>query len=187
MKIRLIRHGKTEANEKRLYCGATDLPLSEQGIVELQQMKTRADLSFACLYITSGLKRAIQTIEILYGRTPDIIMRDFDEMNFGEFEMKSYDNLKNEPDYIRWITKNENVCCPGGESRKIFAERVARGLGEMLLFDTEHIVAVFHGGVIAAIMEKLFPGQKNFYEWQPGFGKGYTLEFNKGKVISWTN
>ena len=26
MTIYLIRHGKTEANEKHLYCGSTDLP-----------------------------------------------------------------------------------------------------------------------------------------------------------------
>ena len=31
MSIYLIRHGKTEANEKHLYCGSTDLPLSEKG------------------------------------------------------------------------------------------------------------------------------------------------------------
>ena len=31
MTIYLIRHGKTEANEKHLYCGSTDLPLSDVG------------------------------------------------------------------------------------------------------------------------------------------------------------
>ena len=36
MTIYLIRHGKTEANEKHLYCGSTDLPLSEAGKAELQ-------------------------------------------------------------------------------------------------------------------------------------------------------
>ena len=29
--ICLIRHGKTEANERHLYCGSTDLSLSEKG------------------------------------------------------------------------------------------------------------------------------------------------------------
>ena len=31
MKLILLRHGITEANEKRLYCGATDIGLSETG------------------------------------------------------------------------------------------------------------------------------------------------------------
>ena len=39
MTVYLIRHGKTEANEKRLYCGSADLSLSEQGREELQKMR----------------------------------------------------------------------------------------------------------------------------------------------------
>ena len=31
MRILLLRHGITEANEKHLYCGSTDLPLSPAG------------------------------------------------------------------------------------------------------------------------------------------------------------
>ena len=38
MTVYLIRHGKTEANEKRLYCGSTDLPLSEKGREELNRL-----------------------------------------------------------------------------------------------------------------------------------------------------
>ena len=38
MKLYLIRHGKTMANEKHLYCGSTNLPLSEKGIEELQNL-----------------------------------------------------------------------------------------------------------------------------------------------------
>ena len=36
MTIYLIRHGKTLANERRLYCGSTELSLSEQGREELK-------------------------------------------------------------------------------------------------------------------------------------------------------
>jgi alpha-ribazole phosphatase len=39
MTIYLIRHGKTEANEKHLYCGSTDLPLSNVGRAELKGLK----------------------------------------------------------------------------------------------------------------------------------------------------
>ena len=38
MTIYLIRHGKTEANERHLYCGSTDLSLSDTGRAELQQL-----------------------------------------------------------------------------------------------------------------------------------------------------
>ena len=37
--LALIRHGKTEANEKHLYCGKSNIPLSENGIKELNDIK----------------------------------------------------------------------------------------------------------------------------------------------------
>ena len=39
MTIYLIRHGKTEANELHLYCGSTDLPLSQSGREELRRIR----------------------------------------------------------------------------------------------------------------------------------------------------
>ena len=39
MTIYLIRHGKTKANERRLYCGSTDLPLSLVGREELSRIR----------------------------------------------------------------------------------------------------------------------------------------------------
>ena len=38
MKILLLRHGLTEANEKHLYCGSTDLPLSPAGRAALRRV-----------------------------------------------------------------------------------------------------------------------------------------------------
>ena len=38
MTIYLIRHGRTEANEKWLYCGWTDLPLSDGGRAQLREL-----------------------------------------------------------------------------------------------------------------------------------------------------
>ncbi|MGI6235680.1 MAG: histidine phosphatase family protein [Christensenellales bacterium] len=38
MILHLIRHGKTYANEQRLYCGQTDLPLSDTGAAEITQL-----------------------------------------------------------------------------------------------------------------------------------------------------
>ena len=34
-RISLIRHGRTEANDKGIYIGRTDYPLSQKGISEL--------------------------------------------------------------------------------------------------------------------------------------------------------
>ena len=40
-------------------------------------------------------------------------------------------------------------------------------------------VLITHGGVIAAIMEHVFPGeQKSRYQWQPEPGHGYVISDN---------
>jgi alpha-ribazole phosphatase len=59
MTVYLIRHGKTLANEKRLYCGSTDLPLSEKGREELNGI--HYDIKNA-RFLTSGMKRTHETL-----------------------------------------------------------------------------------------------------------------------------
>ena len=67
MTIYLIRHGKTEANEKHLYCGSTDLPLSDAGKEELRSV--HYDIKNV-RFITSGMKRTNETLRILFGDVP---------------------------------------------------------------------------------------------------------------------
>ena len=119
MKITLIRHGMTEANEKHLYCGKTDIPLSEAGIAQLESLKEEEayPVSPEGLFVTSGLLRCRQTLEILYGDVESVTEPDLQEMDFGVFEMHSYEELKNRDDYQAWITgDNEKNVTPGGES-----------------------------------------------------------------------
>ena len=111
----LIRHGRTEANEKWLYCGSTDLYLSESGANELENIKYNVPED--AIFITSGMNRTEQTLKILFGDIPHEIDSRFREVDFGVFEMKSYESLKNQPDYQTWISgDNEKNVPPNGES-----------------------------------------------------------------------
>ena len=170
MKIYLIRHGKTEANEKHLYCGSTDLPLSEIGREALSGLHYEVgDVRF----LTSGMKRADETLALLFGEVPFERDPRFREVDFGIFEMGSYEQLKDTPEYWLWLTgDNEANVPPGGESGLQMKERVVRAFREL----REDTVLVSHGGVIAAIMAELFPEEnKNRYEWQPQNGRGYLI------------
>lgn len=173
----LLRHGLTEGNARRLYYGWTDLTLSEAGRASCQ---TRP-LPECDAYITSGLRRTDETLLLLTGHVPSIVLPDLREMHFGAFEMHSYAELKDDADYRRWIDDCMGpgvVRCPGGESQSEFRERVLRG-GKALLETPWHTaLAVIHGGVIANLMAAWFPGEpRNFYEWQPGPCKGYSIIF----------
>jgi len=136
----------------------------------------------ADVYISSGLRRASESLRILFEREPDLVIEELKELNHGVFEMKSYDELKDDPEYQRWIGDTYNEASPDGESGAVFEKRVKAGLDKLLGIDADSIVAVSHGGVIASIMERLFPGQRNFYQWQPRNGRGYTLDINKNNA-----
>ena len=226
MTIHILRHGKTLANEKKLYCGHTDLPLSENGIAELVALKNQDIYPPAAdIFFTSGFARTYQTIDILYPQagnksaaqpvvgansvrpvhihactaailegtageqssplrcTPlpqTIIVPALSEYNFGQFEMKSYEDLKHQADYQAWITdETGDVLCPGGESKNQVRKRVLEGYAQVI--DTmqqaghSSVIVVCHGGTIVFVMEHLFPNTKNFYEWQPQPGRGYSI------------
>ncbi len=181
MKLVLIRHGNTEANEKRLYCGSTDLPLSDAGKAALLERKAAVGIPAAegLRILTSGMKRCEETLFLLFGEIPHETDAAFREMDCGAFEMRSYEEMKDDPDYIAWISgDNEANVCPGGESGKIMTARVLEGL-ERLVSDGRDTLLVTHGGVIAAIMAHLFPEEgKNRYEWQPKPGGGYEIDLN---------
>ena len=173
MTVYLIRHGKTEANEKHLYCGSTDLPLSAAGREELQNI--RYDIKNV-RFITSGMKRTKETLQILFGDVPYETELRFREVDFGIFEMHSYGQLKDTPVYQKWLTgDNEANIPPQGESGAQMKARVLQAFAEI----KENACIITHGGVIAAIMEHLFPGEgKNRYEWQPKPGCGYIITGN---------
>ena len=195
MHLHLIRHGKTEANETRLYCGATDSLLSDKGKSELLALKEQGIYpTSADLYFTSGMKRAEQTLDILFGSVSRQTIPQLSEYNFGEFEMKSHDELELRDDYQNWIfDESGQTPCPGGESIQDFNLRVSEGF-EILCKNTLNLLQpevaaptaqapvkeksaliVCHGGVIFQIMDTLFPKKHTFYEWLPEAGRGYTL------------
>ena len=174
MELYLIRHGKTIANEIHVYCGSTDLPLSENGINELE--KFYYDIPDNCRFITSGMLRTEQTLYHLFGEIEHDTDKRFREIDFGIFEMKGYEELKNLPEYQTWISgDNEKNIPPMGESGEQMVSRVMEGIKD-LQNQNEGTVLIIHGGVIAAIMEQLFPEEnKNRYEWQPAPGCGYVV------------
>ena len=178
MTVYLIRHGKTEANEKRLYCGSTDLPLSVRGREELSRIHYHIENA---RFLTSGMKRTNETLQILFGDVAHEEDARFREVDFGIFEMHSYDELKDTVEYRRWCTgDNEANIPPNGESGIQMKKRVLDAFSDL----SEDTVLICHGGVIAAIMEHLFPVEnKTRYDWQPLNGYGYAVTDKQYRCI----
>ena len=190
MEIHLIRHGKTQANEAGLYCGKTDLPLSRNGIQELEVLLKRGIYPRADMVYTSGMLRARRSAEIICGNSQTVEMPELNEFDFGIFEMKSYEELKHRTDYRSWISDlTGDVSCPQGESKRQFTARVT-ACYEAIISNVRQsgktsAIIVCHGGVIVCIMEGLFPDTRNYYEWQPEPGRGYTITYDPGGATTY--
>jgi alpha-ribazole phosphatase len=186
IKLYLIRHGKTYCNEKKLYCGKSDVDLSENGIYELKE-NIKKDAYPKCeFYFTSGAKRANQTLELICPGIKYNVLADFFEYDFGDFELKGYEDIKSKKEYIDWIDDKEgNIRCPNGESRAEFRKRVKDGFIELVKYfvkeDIKTAIGVTHGGTIGMLLEMLYDDKKKFYEWQPENGEGYELEITVAK------
>lgn len=179
--IYLIRHGKTMANEKKLYCGKTDLSLSDKGLEELKFLKKSIEYPICEEYYTSGAKRANETFEALYESNEFKELKGFFEYDFGDFEMKSYDDLKQDKRYIDWITdKSGEIECPNGESKNNYKKRIRNEFIDFINNinnkKINSVLLVSHGGTIGTILEEFYDNSKNFYEWQPSYGRGYNIQ-----------
>ena len=187
-KVYLIRHGTTVANEHNLYYGATDISVSPKGCEELTELRKNGgypDIKNCAVY-TSGMKRTAETLELLFPGTEYSVHSGFREMNFGKFEMRSYDELKGDPEYIEWITGDfmANVC-PEGESGNAQAERALKAFWEVFGSNEKDVMIVSHSGTITAVMESIFPNiAENRWYWRCYGGHGYEIDFENNTPMA---
>lgn len=175
MEILWIRHFRTPGNGKRQYIGSTDEPLDPAGIPEPLPAYEKPGL-----LAVSPMKRCIQTADLLW---PGLKYRQypgFRELDFGEYERKTYEELKHEPAYQRWLKQGGFGAFPGGEDRVEFQKRceveTRRLVADLLREGYERCAVVTHGGTIMAVLSAFDPEQRPFYHWQPENGAGYLTE-----------
>lgn len=183
MKIRLIRHFATAGNLERRYIGRTDEPILQTEADGKQGSPWRAEY-----IVSSPMLRCRQTAEVLFGREPDAVCSLLRETDFGAFEGKSYEELKDAPDYQRWLDSNGTMAFPGGEGRAEFAERTCRGFGEMIGrligLGCQDAAFVVHGGTIMAVLSNYSKESSSFYDWQTANGTGFLAELDEAEWLS---
>lgn len=175
----LIRHGKTQSNLERRYSGVSDEPLHVVGSRELAE-KIRAGTypKVEKVYV-SPMKRCRQTAELIYPHLPEEAIPGFTEYNFGDFEGKSYQELKDKLSYQEWIRSAGTSRPPGGDDIQIYKQRNCQAfeqvMEKIIQENWREAALIVHGGTIMAILEKYGPGDKGFYGWQVPNCEGYQL------------
>lgn len=227
MRVLLIRHGRTQGNTERRYVGArTDEGLSAEGRAELAVFKGMEDVlecmmngpecgknvsegsdaTYAgncagkVLVVTSPMKRAVETAEIMFPWCTDrVTVDELRETDFGIFEGKTYEELSSDPErrdaYQAWIDSGGIAKIPGGESMEEARARSVEGFRKAVMAAfgewkagrrdavTEGgsgdaaeecaLIIVAHGGTVMSVMSSLFGG--DYYDYYTGNGEGYTF------------
>ena len=183
MRIVFIRHLKTPGNEKRQYIGRTDEALSEQAVEEFRlcQGKSIVGLYPPVWYIiTSPMKRCIQTAGLIYPGQEISTEPMLRECDFGEYEQKTYEELKDEPEYIRWMESGGMTAFPRGEDQTSFRRRCVDGvkswIDRLLEECADSVAFIVHGGTIMAVFSELAEDKYELYHWQVENGSGYVAE-----------
>ena len=162
MKIIFIRHGQTKGNEEKRYIGRTDESLSQKGIEEIKN-RLYPDVDTV---LVSPMKRCVETAKIIYPDSKYIICNDFRECDFGIFEGKNYDELKNDSDYQKWIDSMGTMAIPQGESHEQFKTRCCNEFESIVKAFQGTAALIVHGGTIMAVLEKYAVPRSGFYSYQ---------------------
>lgn len=177
--IHFIRHGRISETLKGAYIGTTDVPLSERGKAELLRLDREYKYPGAMAVFTSPLKRCTQTAQLLYPQQKPIIIDQLSECNFGEWEGKTAEDLKNEPDFEKWLSGSSEVKPPRGESNAAFTRRICNMFesiveGLMKTGTTESVI-ITHGGVIMTLLAVYGLPQAKPFDWVMDNGFGYSV------------
>lgn len=180
--VYLIRHAAVDERAKGRYIGRTDVEISDEGAARLRRLKNEFVYPPAAAVFTSPLKRCVETAEILYPDARPLVIDGFTEYNFGEFENKTVEELKNDPVFPRWLAGEKGVGPPFGEDDASFEkrirttfEKVAEGL---LKTGTTDSAVVTHGGVIAALLSVYGVPEMDMSAWSCENGRGFTIKLN---------
>ena len=177
--IHFIRHGAIDETLSGKYIGTTDVPLSDKGRLDLKKLDYEYRYPGTQVVFTSPLKRCTQTCKILYPELNPLSIANLSECNFGEWEGKTAEELKNDPDFEKWLAGDNSVKPPRGESNADFTRRICRMFesiveGLMKTGTTESVI-VTHGGVIMTLLAVYGLPQAKPFEWTMDNGFGYSL------------
>lgn len=178
MELLLIRHSITAGNLARRYVGRTDEGLCPEG--EELARNSAAGLPEPELVYSSPMLRCRQTAELLFPGREINVIDGLQETDFGKFEYKTYEELKDDADYRAWLDSGGSAPIPGGESRDEAAERIMTGFDRLLLDViaagcTGTAALVAHGGTIMTLMSALGTPGRDYYGWQVKNCRGFAV------------
>lgn len=173
--VTLIRHLPTQANRDKKYIGWTDEPI-------LAGLMTKKIMSETNQIIGSDLIRCKQTAAQLFSGVPYTDNANFRECSFGDWENKTYNDLKEEASYRKWLDNPLQLAPPNGESMQTMENRVLKAF-LAAVESLEKPVIITHGGPIRFLLTKFASVEKNFWDWEVPHGSMFTMYWTDKKAV----
>ncbi|WP_053401441.1 histidine phosphatase family protein [Priestia koreensis] len=172
MVITLIRHGLTENNQKKQYIGWSDPPLLISEEKRIRPYTEKVDL-----VVGSDLTRCKETSKLLLPNHLYVASEKWREMNFGAWEEKTYNELKEQTAYQNWLNDPFHAPVEDGELFSTFSERIWRAFHESVaklkMNGGRNLVIVTHGGPIRLVASTC--SGTAFFDWNVAPGDGIRL------------
>ncbi len=166
MEIYLVRHTETVCVKGICY-GQADVELMEPYFKQFQEIKRQ--MPQEAIFYSSPLKRCTVLADFLSTSnytTDNRLM----EMNFGNWELKSWDDIPSE-EIDPWMKDFVNVNVPNGESFVELHDRVLSFIEEKKE-DASSLVIVAHAGVIRSFLcKQMNLDLKNAFSNKVDFGQ----------------
>ncbi|WP_213989564.1 adenosylcobalamin/alpha-ribazole phosphatase [Sodalis sp. dw_96] len=158
MNLYLVRHGETQANYDGVYCGLSDISLTQNGRWQSQHVAWQlSEVPFDRILV-SALRRTRETATILRPDQQPESSPEWNEMAFGEWELRHHHDLRrDDPErYRAWCDDWQHAVPPGGDSFQDFSRRVMDAT-KRLIDDpqTGNILLVAHQGVLSILLATL--------------------------------
>ncbi len=141
----LIRHGATEGSETKRYKGSIDVPMSEKGIEQMEQLAEYLNRSYKSYTTYSGLlnavycsplSRALKSAEIIaepHGLKP-VVIEGLRERSFGIWEGMTFTEIKEKypQEFEAWAGNPLRYSPVDGESTVEVRERAVSALNKII-------------------------------------------------------
>jgi len=151
MEIIFIRHPRVIIDEGICY-GQSDIDCCDEALREMED--SLSELGELDLIVTSPLRRCIRVAS-------EVLKRPFKtdhrllELNFGEWELKSWDEIYQDRQGKFWFENYDTAAPPGGESLTELHARVEDLLRNLEMSQKQKICLIAHAGPIRSAIVHL--------------------------------
>lgn len=183
MKILLIRHGRTKANETHVYATpeepilTTEIPRLEALGLSLRDWR-RSEV------LVSPYRRTVETWEALHLSDTPILLEDLREVSFGNMEGRTYgEALKAFPEEVSaWTEDPFFHSPPGGESLAAAFERV-EGVLDTWKNNPKDRIVISHEGWIRLALSSVVGRMEAFFSFSIPNARCVILELGEFSQI----